>query len=176
MTLTGIRHEESARRTKRGEISAEIKGVRKEEQFDQFSEHNEQMVTCVSGKDKILLSPIIEWTAKDVWEFLRQVVKVPYCCLYDEGHTRIGCLCCPMSQPRQRYMEIKRYPHVKRNWLKAIQYLIDNKWDKETLLPKSAEDCFDWWISGKSQKRWYADKYIQRHFDFEQDEQGDNNH
>ena len=36
------------------------------------------MVTCVGGKDKILVSPIIYWTEQDVWEFLnaRYTTKV----------------------------------------------------------------------------------------------------
>ena len=29
-----------------------------------------------------------------------------------------------------------------------------------------AEAIFDWWISGKPYKKWYADKYLQRKFDF----------
>ena len=33
-----------------------------------------------------------------------------------------------------------------------------------------AEGIFDWWISGKSYKQWYADKYLQLTFNFEQNE------
>ena len=29
-----------------------------------------------------------------------------------------------------------------------------------------AEAIFDWWISGKPYKQWYADKYLQLKFDF----------
>ena len=83
VTLIGIRKEESARRAKRGEISTSIKGKRMEESFDQWSEHEEQMVTCVGGRDKILVSPIIHWTEKDVWEFLNSN-GIPHCCLYDQ--------------------------------------------------------------------------------------------
>lgn len=178
MTLTGIRKQESARRSKRKEISTEIKSVRKELQFDQFSEHKEQMVSCVNGKDKIILSPIIEWTEKDVWEFIKQVVKVPYCSLYDKGRTRIGCLCCPMPTMKSRLRDIREYPHVKKNWMRTIQYLIDN--DKNPYHFDNAADWFDWWISGKAHKEWYFEKHCQQHLDFdfedEQDEQGDNNH
>jgi len=163
-TLTGIRHEESTRRAKRGELSTEVKGKRTETQFDQFSEHNEQMVTCAGGKDKIILSPIIDWTAKDVWEFIRSVVRVPYCELYDKGRTRIGCLCCPMATYRQKVSDIQTYPHIKRNWLKSIQWLIDNGHNPYQF--SNAVDWFDWWISGKPYKQWYADKFIQGHLDF----------
>ena len=68
VTLIGIRHAESARRSKREEI--EISNHKFSGNFDQFSEHKEQMVTCVGGKDKILVSPIIHWTDRDVWDFL----------------------------------------------------------------------------------------------------------
>ena len=120
VTLIGIRREESARRAKRQEISTSIKGKRSEETFDQWSEHEEKMVTCVGGKDKILVSPIIHWTERDVWEFLNSNC-IPHCELYDQGWTRIGCICCPMSPPRQKRKEIERWPHVKCGWLKAIQ-------------------------------------------------------
>lgn len=84
VTLIGIRKQESARRAKREEVSTSIKGKRTEENFDQWSEHEETMVTCVKGKDKILVSPIIYWTERDVWEFLN-TNSIPHCSLYDEG-------------------------------------------------------------------------------------------
>lgn len=75
---------------------------------------------CITGKDSLLVSPIIYWTEKDVWEFLNQVVSVPHCHLYDEGWHRLGCICCPMSSHKQKLKELALYPHVKRNWIRAI--------------------------------------------------------
>lgn len=164
VTLIGIRKEESARRAKRGEISANIKGKRTDETFDQWSEHEEQMVTCVGGRDKILVSPIIHWTERDVWEFLNSN-GIPHCELYDQGYTRIGCICCPMSQPRQKRKEIERWPHVKRNWLKTIQWLIDNGYINHNF--SDAETGFRWWISGKSFKQFYADEFLQQKIKFD---------
>lgn len=163
VTLIGIRKEESARRAKRGEISTNIKGKRNEETFDQWSEHEEQMVTCVGGKDKVLVLPILEWTERDVWEFLN-ANGIPHCELYDEGYTRIGCIYCPMSSYRQKIREVKRWPHVKRNWLKTIQWLIDNGYIDRNFT--DAETGFRWWISGKSYKQFYADEYQQLKIDF----------
>ena len=164
VTLIGIRKAESARRNKREEISTQIKGKRTEETFDQWSEHEEKMVTCVGGKDKILVSPIIHWTEQDVWEFLNDVVKVPHCNLYDEGYTRIGCICCPMSQKRQKLREIKQYPHVKRRWIKTLQKLIDEGYANHDF--QDPEFGFNWWISGKSFKEYYADEVLQQKIEF----------
>ena len=164
VTLIGIRREESVRRAKRGEISTEIKGKRAEETFDQWSEHEEQMVTCVGGKDKILVSPIIYWTEQDVWEFLNRN-GIPHCKLYDEGYTRIGCICCPMAKYRTKLHDIKKYPHVKRIWLKTIQWLIDNGYVDHNFT--DAETGFRWWISGKSVEKFYADEILQQKINFE---------
>ena len=164
VTLIGIRKAESARRNKREEISTQIKGKRTEETFDQWSEHEEKMVTCVGGEDKILVSPIIHWTEQDVWEFLNDVVKVPHCKLYDEGYTRIGCICCPMSQKRQKLGEIKRYPHVKRRWIQTVQKLIDEGYVNYNF--QDPEFGFNWWISGKSFKKFYADEVLQKKIEF----------
>ena len=164
VTLIGIRKAESARRNKREEISTQIKGKRTEETFDQWSEHEEKMVTCVGGKDKILVSPIIHWTEQDVWEFLNDVVKAPHCNLYDEGYTRIGCICCPISQKRQKLREIKQYPHVKRRWIQTLQKLIDEGYANHDF--QDPEFGFNWWISGKSFKEYYADEVLQQKIEF----------
>lgn len=167
VALIGIRKEESARRAKRGEISTNIKGKRNEETFDQWSEHEEKMVVCVGGKDKILVSPIIHWTERDVWEFLN-TNGIPHCVLYDQGYTRIGCICCPMSNAKQKYKEIERWPHVKRNWLKTIQWMIDNGYVKHSF--SDPETGFRWWISGKSFKQFYADEFLQQKIEFNEEE------
>lgn len=143
VTLIGIRHQESARRAKRNEVeissrkfSGTLEGLdeyrqelkakraRRKSQKDGVNITNadqEQTLGCISGKESILISPIIHWTEEDVWEFLNKVMEVPHCSLYDEGWRRIGCIGCPMSSAKQKQIENIRYPHVKRNWIKAIK-------------------------------------------------------
>ena len=89
-------------------------------QFDQWSHHEEKIVTCVGGKDKIVVSPILEWEDADVWEFLNNVVEVPHCELYDQGSTRIGCIGCPMATSRVQRAQFERWPHVRERWIKSI--------------------------------------------------------
>lgn len=164
VTLIGIRKQESARRSKREEVSTSIRGKYSAQTFDQWSEHEEKMVACVGGKDKILVSPIIYWTERDVWEFLNGN-GIPHCKLYDEGYTRIGCILCPMSNYKSKIRDMKRYPHAKRNWIKTIQWLIDNGYSFTD--NPNAEFGFNWWISGKSFDKFYADEFMQSKIDFD---------
>lgn len=144
VTLIGIRHEESSRRAKRNEIEmsshkfsgdweeftkwqegvvakkiARIKKQHKNLNHDEFSIDKETEVRCISGKDSILVSPIIDWTEKDVWDFLNGM-EIEHCELYDQGRTRIGCVLCPMAAQKEKLRDIKEFPRVKKNWVKAI--------------------------------------------------------
>lgn len=268
VVLVGVRNSESVKRSKRKEVEvtdhkfsgdfdgfnewSEKRRIKKQKklakdkaQFDQFSEHKEQMVTCINGKDKIVVSPIIHWSDDDVWEFLNEVVRVPHCELYDKGRTRIGCIMCPMSKKSHILKDIEEYPHVYEKWVKAIMKLrqealfngstppkkadmehsqtpqsgiqdtcrmnIGGEWtncqsDGTRFLPPQekatpqrimggkffdstdgkcstvsaqdydeqierevAENIIDWWISKKSYKQWYADKFLQHTLDFGQE-------
>ena len=138
VTLIGIRHQESRNRAKRNEVeisnysfSGDLKAfekfrkeklsatkspsTRKKGEVNITNAKEEKTIGCISGKETLLISPIIHWTERDVWEFLNKVVQVPHCELYDQGFTRIGCICCPMSSPRQKAVENERWPHVRRN-------------------------------------------------------------
>lgn len=161
VTLIGIRKAESVRRSKREEI--EISGRKFSGNFDQFSEHKEKMVTCVGGKDKILVSPIIHWTDRDVWQFLNGN-SIEHCSLYDEGYKRIGCILCPMSNYKQKLKDYQRFPHVKRKWIQTIQKLIDAGYLNHNFT--DAELGFNWWISDKSFNQYYADEVLQQKIEF----------
>ena len=245
VTLIGIRHQESSRRAQRNEVeisNRKFSGTL--QQLDQYrnkrkasnsqisivNAHGERTLGCISGKETLLISPIIHWTERDVWDFLN-ALHIPHCILYDQGHTRIGCILCPMSSPLQKQKDIQRWPHVKRNWIKAIKairnggvgiqkriYLVEHpqgldasqkrqriaqeaggyikhpdqkhwmgdRTEEYGNLPNEgfssssssvrltdeqenqiAENIFDWWISGKSYKRWYADKFLQLKIKFD---------
>ena len=143
VTLIGIRKAESARRAKRNEVeinnrkfSGDLDGLeeyrktRNREKRGRKPKGNrevtivnadgERVLGCIKGKESLLISPIIDWTDDEVWEFLG-VLGVKHCELYDEGWKRIGCIGCPMSSHKQKMVENARYPHVRRNWIKAIK-------------------------------------------------------
>ena len=165
LTLLGIRKAESPRRKKRNEF--EIQGNRLSVNFDQFNIDREQILTCVKGNDKLLLNPILEWMNNDVWSYICDN-NIPYCSLYDEGYTRIGCILCPMQNYKSSIRDIKRYPHAKRKWEQTIQKMIDAGYFKTSKLKNlTAETCFNWWISGKSYDKFYADEFLQGKLDFD---------
>lgn len=143
VTLIGIRHAESSRRAKRNEV--EISSSKYSGDLDGLDEYRkarnaqkrgrkpknnrevtivnadgERTLGCIRGKESLLISPIIKWTDDDVWNFLN-ALGVAHCELYDQGWHRIGCIGCPMSNAKQKIVENKRWPHVKRNWIKAIK-------------------------------------------------------
>lgn len=250
VTLIGIRKAESARRAKRNEV--EINNRKFSGDFDGLEEYRktknrekrgrkpkdnrevtivnadgERVLGCIRGKESLLISPIIDWTDDEVWEFL-DALGVSHCSLYDEGWHRIGCIGCPMISHKQKMIENKRYPHVKRNWIKAIKAIRSGGYSEENISggtsaragssqkrqriaqdaggyinhpdPKHwmgertegygssrkqgfsgdsssdrlteeqeneiAENIYDWWISGKSYKKWYAEKFQQMKLEF----------
>ena len=193
VTLLGIRHQESSRRAKRNEVEIsnrkfsgtlegldeyrqELKAKRARRKSKKYGVNitnadQEQTLGCLSGKESILISPIIHWTEQDVWEFLNKVMEVPHCSLYDEGWRRLGCIGCPMSSTKQKQIENFRYPHVKRNWIKAIKairnggciqkriYLVEHQsgLDANQKRQRIAQDTGGW-IAHPDQEHWLGQK------------------
>lgn len=226
VTLIGVRAAESTRRAKRHEVevssrkfSGDLEGfkawskseierktakMKRKVNEDEFSVKSDNEVRCINGKDSILVSPIFQWTDRDVWYFLNEIVQVPHCELYDMGYTRIGCILCPMASKQSKLRDMKMFPHVKREWIKAIKaireggiFYTDMIWiipptphqqipkgdlgrEVQSQIPQRrggsaayhgqseriAEAIFDWWISGKSYKKWYSEKCLQLKLNF----------
>lgn len=179
VTLTGVRRAESAKRAKRNtyEVTShkfssdseqlfdawrkeQAEQITKNTNRDQFAEQGETEVRCISGKDKIIINPIIDWTDRDVWDFLNNVAKVEHCELYDRGYHRLGCLFCPMASIKEQRRMERDYPKYKAQYLRTIQKLRDYR--SENGLPDyyqgmTNEDVFQWWLSKKGLDEWKAD-------------------
>ena len=124
--LTGIRWQESPRRADR-----------------------RMLEVCQKDITKIFVHPIIDWTAQDVWEFIRQE-DIPYCSLYNEGFKRLGCVLCPMKTPRQTQIELKRFPKLAEAWKRAC-YRYWEAGSEGTKRWQSAEIMWQWWLSRKGE-------------------------
>lgn len=122
--LTGIRWEESNRRNARQVVES-----------------------CVKSPGKIYISPILDWTEEDVWEYIKQE-NLKYCELYDQGFKRIGCIGCPMGNIKQRETQFDRWPKFKQLYLRAFEkmLIVRNESGLETTW-KTGQEVFDWWMS-----------------------------
>ena len=129
LTMTGVRHAESARRRKRQEVEiqtrrrhpAYIRGT-----FENFEEHRMIEQQCIRGKDKLIVNPILEWSETDVWDFIHDR-QLPYPEIYDRGYTRVGCLFCPLSNYKNIMREKEDYPKYYQAYLRMIQRIYDDR-------------------------------------------------
>ena len=127
--ITGIRWQESPRRSLR------------------------QMVeVCRSDKTKVFIHPIIDWTTKDVWAYIR-ANNLPYCKLYDEGFKRLGCVLCPMETAKQSERDIVRWPQLAEAWYRATTRYWETTTHPGVKRWKSSKEMWKWWISRKGEPK-----------------------
>lgn len=149
-TITGVRWEESARR-KNSRSGLELaNGSKTRIRHDADNPPDEKLFRVCPTKGKHILNPIIDWTTEEVWEFIYRY-DIPYCGLYDQGYTRLGCIGCPMSTHQKE--ELERYPTYKRAYLRAFGEMLNrlNRMDRSTW--ETPEDVMKWWIGETGGKK-----------------------
>lgn len=167
VTVTGVRWAESARR-KESHGAVTIQGKPKTTQKMASDMNTDYAVTRQGGlilnddNDEsrrlveqcyrtrtTLVNPIIDWTDEEVWEFLNDIVKVPHCCLYDQGYKRLGCIGCPMNT--KVVEELNQYPAFKKLYMRAFERMIKRR--EEVGLAnenwETPEKVMRWWLKGK---------------------------
>ena len=125
--VTGVRHAESVRRSKRKLIEP-----------------------CRQPNGKQFIHPIIDWSDDEVWEYIK-TYNVPYCSLYDEGFKRIGCVCCPFSSEKKKRQDIKRWQNIYKNqWRAGAELAMERrKREGKKLLFNTVDEQMEFWLSGK---------------------------
>lgn len=114
--VLGLRWQESGRRTKRRLVEA-----------------------CYKDRTKRFLSPIIDWTTADVWEYIHSN-HISYNPLYDEGFKRVGCVLCPMSRDVAR--DLARFPRICAAWERAVKAT----WNRGDERWPTREAYWQWWL------------------------------
>ena len=90
------------------------------------NDNTRRMVEQCYQKNKVTINPIVDWSEEDVWEFIKEVAKVPYCELYDQGFTRLGCIGCPLQGREGMLADFERWPKYKELYIKAFDRMIAN--------------------------------------------------
>lgn len=154
--VTGVRWAESNRRKKtRQSVEFDRYGSQSKEAIENReifinsdNDERRRMIENCTIKGKHILNPIIDWTDKEVWDFIK-LRKLPYCELYDQGWDRLGCVGCPLANKQQRMKEFRRYPKQKQAYIRAFKRMIDER--KKAGLEtewETGEEVFKWWING----------------------------
>lgn len=153
VVLTGVRREESVKRSKYNEVAKFSRKKEDRHQID-LDKMEENEFRCVNGKDKFMVYPILEWTEKDVWEFIKLRGLPVNPCYKIKG--RVGCVYCPFARPA----DIKRYciEHPKQTaaFINAIQRYREKKADNIGGL--SAQEVFEWWLTKDSMQKYIQSK------------------
>lgn len=183
LRVTGIRWDESCNRRMNGDVVKIIGkekttqkkledlglpytvtpqgGIKMSLDNEMARDQNDFLQQCYRDRS-VTVNPIVDWTDKDVWEFLHF-----YGCesnpLYQCGEIRIGCIGCPLSGPRQQKADFKRYPKYALNYIKAFDRMLKAR--KEARL----ENKIDWQSGIGVMKWWLGDNIDQLTF-FDDDE------
>lgn len=95
-----------------------------------------------------MVNPIVDWTDKDVWEFLHF-----YGCqsnpLYQCGEKRIGCIGCPMQGSRGMKNHFARYPKYRAAYVRAFDRMVKAREAEgiKNRVWKDGEAVMKWWLN-----------------------------
>ena len=149
IAVLGVRRAESNARSARRPFEIVTSKKTDRRLFEDNDEGRRMFENCTM-KGKRVVNPIIDWEENDVWEFIKNVAKVPYCSLYDEGFKRLGCIGCPMAH-HQRQAQFDKWPQYERSYKRAIakyvpQYLERMRAKGKPVLFTTAEEAWAWWL------------------------------
>lgn len=122
-----------------------VDGIRGEESYKRSKQ---EIFEWYKVSENFHLHCIHDWTEKDIWEYIHQN-NLPYCKLYDEGFTRIGCVLCPFQNKKKNERDLERFPSIVQMYRDACNAAYANKISKGKSYRsfKSGEDVFNWWVN-----------------------------
>lgn len=148
VVVTGVRWAESVNRKKnRGLVNI---GTKKNQIIlNNDNDESRRMVESCYTKQKTLVNPIIDWTDADVWTFI-EARNLPYCELYDQGFSRLGCIGCPLQGSQGMIRDFERWPKYKDAYIRAFDRAIKRRIaDGLGSMFTNGQEQFDWWVTGK---------------------------
>lgn len=110
----------------------------------------------------VMVNPIVDWSDKDVWEFLHHygMKSNPLYEVEDTGETfcphgksRIGCIGCPMQNGRRMKEEFIKYPKYRDNYLRAFKRMQEQRisdglppFGYDVYGEMTAREIMMWWV------------------------------
>ncbi|WP_348263396.1 phosphoadenylyl-sulfate reductase [Telmatobacter sp. DSM 110680] len=76
-----------------GAYTTWVTGLRRQQSKSRANLQPHEFFTLPTGKILAKLSPLTEWTTRDVWQYAEQH-SIPLLPLYEQGYTSIGCAPC----------------------------------------------------------------------------------
>ena len=105
MITTGVRWSESvSRQNKRGIYESMPHDFSKKIIINNDNDDKRRLFENCKLQAKRICNPIIDWTDRDVWEYIL-AEKIPVNPLYACGYHRVGCIGCPMAGRKMRLRE-----------------------------------------------------------------------
>ena len=101
-------------------------------------------------KNQVLYKPIFQWLEWEIWDYIDSNF-LPYCSLYDEGFSRLGCVVYPFVIGKNAERQKERWPKIYRAFEIAMRKLWDEKkdtgksWDKWNTFDEFLQN----WYRGK---------------------------
>ena len=155
MITTGVRWAESAnRRSKRGIYESMPHDISKKVIINNDNDDKRRLFENCKLQAKRVCNPIIDWTDRDVWEYIL-AEKIPVNPLYACGYHRVGCIGCPMAGRKVRLREFGRYPTYQRAYLRTFDKMLEmravhGKLDGSWRVGTTGEDVFRWWLQDRN--------------------------
>lgn len=139
--VTGIRWAESFKRKNNRGIYESGRNII----LNNDNDNKRQLFESCKMKGKRICNPIVDWSDRDVWSFLKDS-KVKTNPLYQCGFCRVGCIGCPMAG-KSRYIHFEKWPTYKTAYINSFGRMLDliHKRRRETEW-KTKEDVFHWWM------------------------------
>lgn len=144
---TGVRWAESTNRKKNRAIYERLHRDR-DKKIMLWNDNDDKRMLFESCRLKgtRVVNPIVDWTSKDVWEFIRDA-KVPMNPLYEEGKCRVGCIGCPLAGTAGRQKEFAVYPTYQGAYIRAFDKMVELRRLRRLETDwETGEEVFHWWM------------------------------
>lgn len=156
VVLTGVRADESTKRSKYNEVAIKSNRV---EHADRSKKHTIEEIEqnehrCIKGKDAIMIYPILNWTEREVWQYIADN-NLPHNPCYDIAG-RVGCMFCPFANKREIEFFEQKYPKYKDAIMKHFRVYLAN--NPRHTYDMDADDYYEWWKSKKTINEWIGEK------------------